>query len=302
MDDLVAMLSDKSEKYMDLYQFDKKIGTGSYATVWRARHRLSNQQVAIKVYEKKKKSGFNIRHELEALERIDHPSIVRFYELIETKNRIMLVMEYCPGQSLAFLISDQHRLEESVAKCIFKQLIDAITYLHSRGVVHRDIKPENIIIDRHNDVPRIKLIDFGFSTISTVCDSDFCGTPAFIAPEILSGTMYTTRPVDVWSAGILLYQMVVGQVPFHATTKHYLYKKIALGKYSIPKWVSTDLRQLLSQLLVLEVEKRARADEIRRHNWLSTDETDVLDTRSSFFVAKGPIDKRIMDMVRLFVR
>lgn len=246
-----------------------------------------------------------IEKEIEALKRVDHPAIMRFYEVIETASQTMLVMEYCRGKSLQYLISDKRRLSESMAREVFRQLISAITYLHSRGVVHRDIKPENVIVSGSNDQPVVKLIDFGFSAIvpsnqtAAAVVSGICGTPAFMAPEMLAndGSGYLARPIDVWSAGIVLYLMLVGKVPFEASNKTYLFKKIKNGRYEIPKWVSKDARVLLSKMLVTNPDKRSRADEVGRNAWVLTNQAH--DTTAavprSFFVAKEQqLDEKIL--------
>ncbi len=179
----------------------------------------SNTNVAIKLYEKDKlKCKYrqkSIKREIKILSKLDHNNIVKFIDCFSTSNHIYLVMELVDGMSLYELLKKQEerRLDEENAKKIIRQVLKALAYCHSRSVTHRDIKLENIIVSKSGVV---KIIDFGFST----CISNekkvkmFCGTPSYMAPEIVQKQAYCGPPVDIWAVGVLLYVLLFRQIPF----------------------------------------------------------------------------------------
>lgn len=180
-------------------------------------HRLTEKLVAIKSinknYLKEDSSKRKVMQEVYILKKIRHPNVIRLYETFETKKHILFVLEMCSGGDLLNYVRKRRRLKEDCAKYMFKQLIDGLQSIHSKNIVHRDIKLDNILLD---NVGNLKIGDFGVSKLCWAGETmmEQCGTPAYIAPEILLDQGYWGFGVDVWSAGVVLYSMLYGSVPF----------------------------------------------------------------------------------------
>jgi MAP/microtubule affinity-regulating kinase len=256
------------------FTLGKLIGTGAYASVKSAISKVEGKKFALKIYEKyrladpsKKK---NVGREIEILKKLDHPNIVKMFEVIETPKQLHLVLEHVPGGSLGAFLKKKpsRRLEEYECKNLFRQLVSAIDYVHSQKVTHRDLKLENLLMNLDNSA--IKVIDFGFST----CFSHekkvklFCGTPTYMAPEIVTRKEYSGPPADVWALGILLFVMLSGCFPFKAPTDRELFKKIEKGIFSIPSHVSAGARALIHKILNVNPEERPKARDIIMDSWL----------------------------------
>ena len=260
-----------STAVMDMYMVGKVVGVGSYGKVRAAWHRLTGGKVAIKTYDKGKLSDpahwKRVHSEIKIMEQVSHPRIARMYEAVETPKRMHLIMECLDGGNLCSYVKAKKRLSEEESKRIFFQIAQAMDHLHSLGVSHRDVKLENVLFDNNRN---IKLIDFGFST---VCQAGkklkvFCGTPSYMAPEIVRRLEYEGRPVDIWSMGILLYALLCGCFPFRAKSYPDLYRRIARGTFSIPDELSAPVKDLLRQLLGTEISQRITSGPILRHPWL----------------------------------
>jgi serine/threonine protein kinase len=260
-----------STAVMDMYMVGKVVGVGSYGKVRAAWHRLTGSKVAIKTYDKSKLKDpahwKRVHSEIKIMEQVSHPRIARMYEAVETPKRMHLIMECLDGGNLCSYVKAKRRLSEEESRKIFFQILQSIEHLHMLGVTHRDIKLENILFDDKKD---IKLIDFGFST---VCQPGkrlkvFCGTPSYMAPEIVRRTEYEGKPVDMWSLGILLYALLCGCFPFRAKSYPDLYRRIARGTFAIPEELSASVKDLLRQLLTVDVSQRINASAAMRHSWL----------------------------------
>ncbi|KAK1382170.1 Non-specific serine/threonine protein kinase [Heracleum sosnowskyi] len=254
------------------YEIGKLLGHGSFAKVYHARNIKTNENVAIKVIDKEKilKSGLiaHIKREISILRRVRHPNIVQLFEVMATKTKIFFVMEYVRGGELFSKVA-KGRLKEENARKYFQQLISAVGFCHSRGVFHRDLKPENILLDDNSDV---KVSDFGLSAISEQTEGDglfhtLCGTPAYVAPEILGRKGYDAAKADIWSCGIILFVLMAGYLPFHDRNIMVMYKKIHKGQFRCPRWFSPDLIRLLTRLLDHNPETRITIPEIMDSRW-----------------------------------
>lgn len=261
-----------SSAVMDMYMVGNVIGVGSYGKVRSAWHRLTGGKVAIKTYDKsrlKDQSHWKRVHsEIKITELVSHPRIARMYEAVETPKRLHLIMECIDGGNLCSYVKQKKKLTEMETKKIFYQLMLAIEYLYRENIAHRDIKLENVLFTETKD---IKLIDFGFSTMSKPGTKMkiFCGTPSYMAPEIVNRTEYEGPPVDLWAAGVLLYACLVGQFPFRAQTYPDLYRRIARGSYTIPDELSTSVKDLLHGLLVIDPLNRLTPSDVLKHSWLT---------------------------------
>ncbi|KAA0052614.1 hypothetical protein IC582_017821 [Cucumis melo] len=254
------------------YEIGKLLGHGTFAKVYHARNIKTNESVAIKVIDKEKilKGGLiaHIKREISILRRVRHPNIVQLFEVMATKAKIYFVMEYVRGGELFKKVS-KGRLKEEVARKYFQQLISAVAFCHARGVYHRDLKPENLLLDENGN---LKVSDFGLSAVSDQIRQDglfhtFCGTPAYVAPEVLARKGYEAAKVDIWSCGVILFVLMAGYLPFHDQNIMAMYKKIYKGEFRCPRWFSPELIRLLTRLLDTNPETRFTIPEIMENRW-----------------------------------
>lgn len=254
------------------YELGKLLGHGTFAKVYYARNIESGESVAIKVLDKERilKSGLvaHIKREIAILRRVRHPYIVQLFEVMATKTKIYFVMEYVRGGELFGKVA-KGRLKEDTARRYFQQLISAVGFCHARGVFHRDLKPENLLLDDNGD---LKVSDFGLSAVSEQIRQDglfhtFCGTPAYVAPEVLSRKGYDGAKVDVWSCGVILFVLMAGYLPFNDQNVMAMYRKIYKGEFRCPRWFSSDLTKLLFRLLDTNPKTRITIPEIMENRW-----------------------------------
>ncbi|GAA0171120.1 hypothetical protein LIER_25229 [Lithospermum erythrorhizon] len=257
---------------LDRYEIGKLLGQGTFAKVYHARNIKTNDSVAIKVIDKEKilKVGLisHIKREISILRMVRHPNIVQLFEVMATKSKIFFVMEYVRGGELFNKVA-KGRLKEEDARRYFQQLISAVSFCHARGVYHRDLKPENILLDEDGN---LKVSDFGLSAISDQIKQDglfhtFCGTPAYVAPEVLGRKGYDAAKVDIWSCGVILFVLMAGYLPFHDQNIMAMYKKIYKGEFRCPRWFSPELVKLFNRLLDINPETRITIPEIMNLRW-----------------------------------
>lgn len=254
------------------FEVGKLLGHGTFAKVYHARNVKTGEGVAIKVIDKEKilKSGLvaHIKREISILRRVRHPNIVQLFEVMATKTKIYFVMEYVRGGELFNKVA-KGRLKEESARKYFQQLISAVGFCHARGVYHRDLKPENLLLDENGD---LKVSDFGLSAVSDQIRQDglfhtFCGTPAYVAPEVLARKGYDGAKVDVWACGVVLFVLMAGYLPFHDQNIMAMYKKIYRGEFKCPKWFTPDLTRLVTRLLDTNPQTRISIPEIMENRW-----------------------------------
>ncbi|KAI1291902.1 Maternal embryonic leucine zipper kinase [Halotydeus destructor] len=213
-----TVMKEDSDIEAGYYFHNKKLGEGGFSKVRLATHIATGEKVAIKCMEKLKLGNdlFRVKTEIHALKNLQHNNIAKLYQVIETDKSIYLVLEYCSGGELFDYIVAKQRLSENESRGIMRSLIQCLAYIHEKGYAHRDLKPENILFDSNHNV---KLIDFGLAAHPSDSAAlshleTCCGSPAYAAPELIAGHKYSGPAVDVWSAGILLYALLVGQLPF----------------------------------------------------------------------------------------
>ena len=254
------------------YELGKLLGCGAFAKVYHARDVRTGQSVAIKIINKKKIVGTslmsNIKREISIMRKLNHPNIVKLYEVLASKTKIYFVLEFIKGGELFAKVA-KGRFTEDLSRKYFQQLISAVGFCHSRGIFHRDLKPENLLLDENGN---LKVSDFGLSAVKEQIRPDgllhtLCGTPAYVAPEILTKRGYDGATIDVWSCGVILYVLNAGYLPFNDPNLMAMYKKIYKGEYRCPKWFSSDLKRFLSRLLDTNPEKRITIDEMMRDPW-----------------------------------
>lgn len=208
--------------------------------------------------------------EVSILRRLNgHPNIIQLYEVIETTNQIVLVLEFAAGGDLLRYVRQRQKLTEGCAQDLFKQLLDGLVHVHGLQVVHRDIKLENLMLDTFGC---LKIGDFGVAAVLGPHGrrlTDHCGTPSYIAPEILLEGGYDGEPVDLWSSGVVLYAMLCGRVPFKGEHLAELKRCILRGKFHVPPALGESASEMIQGLLVVEPRRRLSAQEALGHAWLA---------------------------------
>ncbi|XP_060168182.1 CBL-interacting serine/threonine-protein kinase 25-like [Lycium barbarum] len=254
------------------YEMGRLLGQGTFAKVFYGRHIITSDSVAIKVINKDhvKREGMmeQIIREISIMRLVRHPNIVELKEVMATKQKIFVVMEYVKGGELFAKVANG-KLKEDVARKYFQQLISAVDFCHSRGVYHRDLKPENLLLDENEN---LKVSDFGLSALSEQLRTDGllhtqCGTPAYVAPEVLRKKGYDGAKSDIWSCGVILYVLLAGFLPFKHENLMKMYRKVFKGEYEFPPWFSLEAKKLISKLLVADPEKRIITSAITRVPW-----------------------------------
>ena len=260
------------------YQVLQTLGEGSFGKVKLAQHVTTGQKVALKIINRKTlaKSDMQgrVEREISYLRLLRHPHIIKLYDVIKSKDEIIMVIEYA-GKELFDYIVQRGKMPENEARRFFQQIIAAVEYCHRHKIVHRDLKPENLLLD---DKLNVKIADFGLSNIMT--DGNFlktsCGSPNYAAPEVISGKLYAGPEVDVWSSGVILYVMLCGRLPFDDDFIPALFKKILNGVYTLPNYLSQGAKHLLTRMLVVNPLNRITIHEIMEDEWFKVGIEDYL--------------------------
>jgi len=259
------------EPHIGKYRILKTIGKGNFAKVKLAKHVITHKEVAIKIIDKKALNANSLQklfREVKIMKTLNHPNIVRLYEVIENTKQLLLIMEYANGGEVFDYLVAHGRMKEKEARAKFRQIVSAVQYLHNKKIVHRDLKAENLLLDADMN---IKIADFGFSNEFTPGNKldTFCGSPPYAAPELFQGKKYDGAEVDVWSLGVILYTLVSGSLPFDGQNLKELRERVVRGKYRIPFYMSTDCEQLLKRFLVLNPQKRSTLTNIMNDKWMN---------------------------------
>ncbi|KAF7834437.1 serine/threonine-protein kinase SAPK2 [Senna tora] len=251
---------------MERYDIIKGIGSGNFGVAKLVREKKSGDLYAIKFIERGQKIDEHVQREIINHRSLKHPNIIRFKEVLLTPTHLAIVMEYAAGGELFERICNAGRFSEDEARYYFQQLISGVSYCHSMEICHRDLKLENTLLDG-SSAPRVKSSVLHSQPKSTV------GTPAYIAPEVLSRREYDGKVADVWSCGVTLYVMLVGAYPFEDPEDPRNFRKtlqrILSVNYSVPDYVriSKECKHLLSRIFVANPEKRITIPEIKMHAW-----------------------------------
>ncbi|CAH2069536.1 unnamed protein product [Thlaspi arvense] len=265
-------MENKPSVLTDKYEVGRLLGQGTFAKVYYGRSVDTNQSVAIKMIDKEKvmKVGLmeQIKREISVMRIAKHPNVVELYEVMATKTRIYFVMEYCKGGELFNKVA-KGKLRDDTAWKYFYQLINAVDFCHSRQVYHRDIKPENLLLD---DNENLKVSDFGLSALADCKRQDgllhtTCGTPAYVAPEVINRKGYDGTKADIWSCGVVLFVLLAGYLPFHDSNLMEMYRKIGKAEFKAPSWFAPEVRRLLCKMLDPNPETRITIAKIRESSW-----------------------------------
>ncbi|KAG0546316.1 hypothetical protein BDA96_02G437200 [Sorghum bicolor] len=258
------------------YELGDLLGRGASAKVYLARDLLTGRSVAIKSFPNPRAAAAGdrpvaIEREAGILRRLRHRHVVRLHEILATRKKVHFVLDLAAGGELFSLVDASGRMTEDLARHYFRQLVSAVRYCHARGVYHRDIKPENLLLDESG---ALMVADFGLGAVAGTADGGgsllrhtMCGTPAYVAPEILSRKGYEPAKVDIWSCGVVLFVLAAGYLPFNDASLVNMYRKIYAGRFRCPGWFSPALRDLLRRVLDPDPSARIDADGIVAHPW-----------------------------------
>lgn len=277
------------------YELGRLLGYGTFAKVYHARNLASGKSVAMKVVGKEKviKVGMmeQVKREISVMKMVEHPNIVELHEVMASKSKIFFAMELVRGGELFSKIA-KGRLKEDVARHYFQQLISAVDFCHSRGVYHRDLKPENLLLD---DDGNLKVTDFGLSAFAEHLRHDgllhtTCGTPAYVAPEVIGKKGYDGAKADIWSCGVILFVLLAGYLPFQDDNLVAMYRKIYKGDFKCPQWFSTESRRLITKLLDPNPTTRITTSKIMDSSWFKKSIPKVIrlkEEEEDIYVGKG---------------
>ncbi|CEG47176.1 camk camkl ampk protein kinase [Plasmopara halstedii] len=284
-------------KKVGKYEIGKTLGEGTFGKVKYAVNTETDERVAIKVLDKEKiqkqNMGAQIKKEISIMKMVRHKHVVVLREVLASRTKIFIVLELITGGELFDKIVSEGRFGEETARFYFRQLVDGVQYCHESGVCHRDLKPENLLLDENGD---LKISDFGLSALYEGGGPDgpessrasllhtTCGTPNYVAPEVLADKGYDGRAADVWSMGVILYVLLAGFLPFDEPTMSALFRKIQKAEFSYPSWFTPRVKALLNRILVPEPEMRIMIKEILQDEWF----TNAYDDNDQVTPVAGP--------------
>ncbi|KAF9905173.1 hypothetical protein EC991_001935 [Linnemannia zychae] len=253
------------------YLLGKTLGKGSSGCVKLARHRKTHEKVAVKIISKaslanKAAVHRGIEREIAIMKLINHPHVIRLYDVYETEKELFLVMEFVAGGELFEYLVNKGRLDEAEALRFFQQIIVGLAFCHKRKICHRDLKPENLLLD---DRMNVKIADFGMASLQKTGRllETSCGSPHYASPEVVTGLKYDGSSSDIWSCGIILYALLTGHLPFDDENIRQLLSKVKAGKFYMPTDISPGARDLISRMLTVNPKRRITMKGVMMHPW-----------------------------------
>lgn len=291
-------------KKIGKYELGKTLGKGTFSKVKYAVDVETNGAFAIKIIDKqqlaKEHMEEQLKREIAIMKHLKHENIVQLKEVLQTAKHIYIVLELVTGGELFDRIVAAKRFDENTGRKYFQQLILAIYYCHQQGIAHRDLKPENLLLDGQD---RLKISDFGLSNLQrsgsqgTLLQT-VCGTPNYVAPEVLKEKGYNGFTADLWSCGVILFVMLAGYLPFDDPNMNALFNKIERGEYRMAKYFSPEVKDLISKMLVVEPDKRYTLDDVIAHPWFRVgwDEVKFQEIKGGTIVT--PTEKETSDAIR----
>jgi len=257
-------------KRVGQWELRQVLGEGTFSKVKLGVHVETGETCAIKIIDKvslaKQSLEEQLKREIAIMKVLRHRHVVQLYEVMQTVNHIYIVLELIPNGELFDRIVESKRFAEDVARRYFHQLISGLYYVHQQNIAHRDLKPENLLLDKDFN---LKISDFGLSNLQREGEElgTVCGTPNYVAPEVLSDHSYNGFLADVWSCGVILYVMLAGYLPFDDPNTSHLFTKIERGEYHMSKHFSELSKDLIAKLLVVDVNSRLTIQGIVEHPW-----------------------------------
>jgi len=271
------ILDSKSGKaFNDVYKLGEKLGEGAFSIVKKGVHCQTRDAYAVKVVHRAKltrEDEIALMDEISVLNELNHEHIIRLYDVFEEPKYYYLITEILEGGELFDRIVSKSYYNEKEARDTCRILFEALQYCHQRKIAHRDLKPENLLLMSQDDDRMIKIADFGFAKKAvTPCSlTTQCGTPGYVAPEILEGVPYDTK-ADMWSLGVIMYILLGGYPPFIESNQKELFRKIRKGQYEFHEeyWspVSEEAKELIRSLLTVDPSKRLSADAALNNTWI----------------------------------
>ena len=260
------------------YEIGRTLGKGAYAIVKICTNKITKEKFAVKIYEKSKLNDNSkkrcVYREIEILKRINHNNIAKLYDVMTTEKQILILQELVNGISLREYYNNEIRNQKGISehksnifKKIFKQIFEAMNYIHKRNIAHRDIKLENILMTKNYE---IKIIDFGFGMYNpqNKLQNFFCGTPNYMPPEIAFKKPYNGQKADLWSLGVLVYKMFCADFPFKGKNEKELYKAIEKGKFKMAPYTPDYARKVILGMIELNPNKRMNCESVLKTEWL----------------------------------
>lgn len=264
------------------YEIIRTLGKGNFAVVKLARHKVTKTLVAIKIIDKTRLNPSNLEkiyREVQIMKLLNHPHIIKLYQVMETKDMLYIVTEYAKNGEMFDHLTSNGRMSEVEARKKFWQILTAVDYCHRHHIVHRDLKTENLLLDANMN---IKLADFGFGNFYIAGEplSTWCGSPPYAAPEVFEGKEYEGPQLDIWSLGVVLYVLVCGSLPFDGPSLPTLRQRVTEGRFRIPFFMSQDCENLIRKMLVVDPARRITVAQIKQHRWMLADPTATHQTLS----------------------
>lgn len=297
-DDLVGTQKKKVGK--EDFDLLMMIGRGSFGKVMQVRYKKTGQIYAMKVMRKEaiiaKNQVAHTRDEKNILQKIQHPFIVKLNFAFQTKDKLYMILDYVNGGELFYHLKKEGKFSEERVRFYAAEISSALIHLHANGIIYRDLKPENILLDK---MGHIVITDFGLSKDVPMDDvtHTFCGTPEYLAPEVLRGQGHT-YPVDWWSLGTLIYEMLTGLPPFYSKHVNVMYQKILGAPLTFPSTVGEDAKDLLEGLLTRDAEARLGGEDVRKHPFFASIDWKKLEARELDAPWKPPV-KDMLDTTQI---
>ncbi|XP_061420373.1 serine/threonine-protein kinase BRSK2 isoform X6 [Lethenteron reissneri] len=256
-------------QYVGPYRLEKTLGKGQTGLVKLGVHCVTGRKVAIKIVNREKLSEsvlMKVEREIAILKLIEHPHVLKLYDVYENKKYLYLVLEHVSGGELFDYLVKKGRLTPKEARKFLRQIISALDFCHSHSICHRDLKPENLLLDEKNN---IRIADFGMASLQ-VGDNlleTSCGSPHYACPEVIRGEKYDGRKADVWSCGVILFALLVGALPFDDDNLRQLLEKVKRGVFHMPHFIPPDCQNLLRGMIEVDTNKRLTLEQVQKHSW-----------------------------------